>query len=81
MVSKGHQFGGEARRGVSGGRGGGGGSYRQKREPPLPSFHFLMSVYSADAMVASGVLPGNCPMMPRRIAVLRYKKGEGTRGD
>jgi hypothetical protein len=38
--------GGEAPRGAARRAGGrrGGGSYRQKREPPLPSFHFLMSV-------------------------------------
>ena len=41
----------------------------------MPSFHFLMSVYSVDAMVASGVFPGSLPMKPMDIAALEREGG------
>ena len=45
-------------------------TYLQNMDPGMPAFQRLMSVYSALAMVASGVLPGKLPRNPRRIAYL-----------
>jgi hypothetical protein len=45
-------------------------THLQNTEPGMPAFQRLMSVYSAEAMVASGVFPGRDPMNPMRTAVL-----------
>lgn len=45
-------------------------THLQNTEPGMPAFQRLMSVYSAEAMVASGVFPGSDPMNPMRTAVL-----------
>mmetsp|Transcript_6154 Transcript_6154/g.20568 ORF Transcript_6154/g.20568 Transcript_6154/m.20568 type:complete len:237 (-) Transcript_6154:85-795(-) len=42
----------------------------QKTLPGTPAFHFLMSVYNTEAIVASGVLPGRFTKYPMRTAVL-----------
>lgn len=49
-------------------------TYLQKTLPGTPAFHFLMSVYNTEAIVASGVLPGRFTKYPMRTAVLKEKE-------
>lgn len=49
-------------------------TYLQKTLPGTPDFHFLMSVYNTEAIVASGVLPGRFTKYPMRTAVLKEKE-------
>ena len=63
-------------------------THLQNTEPGMPAFQRLMSVYSAEAMVASGVFPGRDPMNPMRTAVLcivvqetRRQRGRDAKGN
>ena len=61
--------------------GAGRATHLQNTEPGMPAFQRLMSVYSAEAMVASGVFPGSDPMNPMRTAVLcRRRETRGVSG-
>ena len=68
--------------------GAGRATHLQNTEPGMPAFQRLMSVYSAEAMVASGVFPGSDPMNPMRTAVLcrssrntRRQRGRHAKGN
>lgn len=87
MLGRVRHLGGEAR--ARGATAAGRVTHLQNTEPGMPAFQRLMSVYSAEAMVASGVFPGRDPMNPMRTAVLyivvrkrgvsAWKRREGKR--